>query len=40
MPNSSRRAPRRLPLVLSALALAGGTALTTGPVAHAKTSLL
>ncbi|MDX3214967.1 D-alanyl-D-alanine carboxypeptidase [Streptomyces sp. ME02-6991-2B] len=37
MPNSSRRAPRRLPLVLSALALAGGTALTTGPVAHAKT---
>ncbi|MEU0180602.1 D-alanyl-D-alanine carboxypeptidase [Streptomyces sp. NPDC006207] len=37
MPNSSPRAARRSALVLSALALAGGTALTAAPVAHAKT---
>ncbi|MFF3252454.1 D-alanyl-D-alanine carboxypeptidase family protein [Actinacidiphila glaucinigra] len=38
MPNSSPRAARRSAMVLSALALVGGTALTTAPVAHAKPS--
>ncbi|WP_431948930.1 D-alanyl-D-alanine carboxypeptidase [Actinacidiphila sp. bgisy167] len=38
MPNSSHHTMRRSALVLSALALVGGAALTTAPVAHAKPS--